>query len=505
MSDSDIKPAGERGAEEAVAELGRQLLIRLWAMFRTARTHNVNNQAFQRQLQECLTVIVRGMEGQDELTLAVVADYFYLNGVRVRMHSTLLSLYHALMAELERRSIGAIRMHPEIDADELQTFFRLFLEAEDPSVAERLQETIEGAGLRHIHVVDASEIGLVDPDQQFEDTASTGPSSGSSSSSSSSSGPSSAFDQERGRAKRVFWRAVLGTRKILLRAAKTGRPDLRHAKRLVQPVVDNIMNHELSIVGLTALKDHDEYTHAHCVNVSILSMSMGHSLGFSRQVLADLGVAGLVHDVGKTSIPREVLGKPDKLNAEEWALMTGHPIEGVRMLARMPGLSPLALRAMRSCLEHHMNYDLSGYPKIEGEWKQATLSRIIAVADCFDAMTGHRAYQRRPFSSFEALQFSLGPNRPRFDPAVLWALLKTVGLYPPGSVLLTESGHVVLSISPNPKDLRRPHCRVMVHPDGSFAPQDEAVHWDPMPASERVVRVLPPEEHMVSTSELLAA
>ena len=97
-------------------------------------------------------------------------------------------------------------------------------------------------------------------------------------------GPSTAAS-ERGRAKRVFWRAVLGTKKILLRAKQTGRPDLRHAKRLVQPLVDSVMRHEYSIVGLTALKDHDEYTYAHCVNVSILSVSMGQVLGLSRQAL----------------------------------------------------------------------------------------------------------------------------------------------------------------------------------------------------------------------------
>ena len=89
----------------------------------------------------------------------------------------------------------------------------------------------------------------------------------------------------------------------MLRARQTGRPDLRQAKRLVQPVVDSIMRHEYSIVGLTALKDHDEYTYAHCVNVSILSVGMGQVLGLSRQVLADLGVAALLHDIGKIAMP----------------------------------------------------------------------------------------------------------------------------------------------------------------------------------------------------------
>src|SRR6185295_11544937 len=251
-------------------------------------------------------------------------------------------------------------------------------------------------------------------------------------------------DSERGRAKRVFWRAVLGTKKVVLRAQQTGRPDLRQAKRLVQPVVDSIMHHEYSVVGLTALRDHDEYTYAHCVNVSVLSIGMGQALGLSRQVLADLGVTGLLHDIGKIAVPGEVLRKPGKLDSQEWDMVRRHPLEGVKMICRLPGLTSLTLDAMRVCLEHHMNYDRTGYPDVELEWGQATLSRIVAVADCFDAITAHRAYHSRPRTPFEALQYMLGPSRVTFDPAVLWALVKTVGLYPAGSVMVTDSGQVAM-------------------------------------------------------------
>ena len=276
---------------------------------------------------------------------------------------------------------------------------------------------------------------------------------------------------ERVRARKVFWRAVLGTRKVLLRTRQNGRPDLRQAKRLVQPIVDNIMKHEYSIVGLTALKEHDEYTYAHCVNVAVLSITMGQELKLSRQALADLGVAGLLHDLGKMAVPGEVLRKSGALSSDEWVLMKRHPIEGALMISRMPGLSNVMLDSMRACLEHHMNFNLTGYPEVKMEWGQATLSRIVALADCFDAITAHRAYNR-PRTPFEGLQILLGPNRVNFDPAVLWALVRSVGLYPAGTVLQTASGHVVLCTSPNPRDVTRPHCRVLVRPDGSAPPEN---------------------------------
>jgi HD-GYP domain-containing protein (c-di-GMP phosphodiesterase class II) len=490
VSDTHLDPhagASARGADSdtSLADLGATLLVRLSALLRTARTYDVANQAFQRQLAECLAVLQRGLDEEDEITLVSVADYFYVNGVRIRAQASLLAVYHALMAEFERRALGGVRFLQGLSGPELERFFQLFIAADDPVVAERLPEAVAEASIEHVVPVPAVELDEDDLTKALEEKSDAG--------------------TERGRAKRVFWRAVLGTKKIVLRAKQTGRPDLRHAKRLVQPLVDSVMRHEYSIVGLTALKDHDEYTYAHCVNVSILSVNMGAVLGLERQALADLGVAALLHDIGKIAVPAGVLRKPAALSAEEWTLMRRHPIEGARMMTRMPGLSILTLDAMRVCLEHHMNFDRTGYPEVGLEWGQATLSRIVAVADCFDAITAHRAYHKRPRTAFEGLQYLLGPTRVQFDPAVLWALARTIGLYPAGSVLLTDSGHVVLSMSPNPADLRRPHCRVLVRPDGTMVGEADAEAWSPMPPERHVVRVLRPEEHAVNTAEYLAA
>jgi HD-GYP domain-containing protein (c-di-GMP phosphodiesterase class II) len=389
------------------------------------------------------------------------------------------------MADFERRQVGGLRFLPGITEPEIERFFQVFLAADDPSMAERLPEMIAEASIQSILIVAPSDLDVEDLARELADQPKqTG---------------------ERSRAKKTFWRAVSGAKKIVLRARQTGRPDLRHAKRVVQPIVDNIMKHEYSIVGLTALKDHDEYTYAHCVNVAVLSISMGQALGLPRQALADLGVAGLLHDLGKMSIPGEVLRKPGALSADEWVMMRRHPLEGAMMIARMPGISTVMLDAMRACLEHHMNYNRTGYPDVELEWGQATMSRIVAMADCFDAMTAHRAYCSRPRSPFEGLQILLGPNRVNFDPAVLWALVRTVGLYPAGSVVQTVSGAVVLALSPNPRDVTRPFCRVLVRADGSSPTEDAPELWEPMPEAEHVHRVLKPEEMQVQASGLLAA
>lgn len=484
MSGTERDDAGrdERGD---LPEQGAALLVRLSALMRTARTYDVSNQAFQRQLHEFMGVVRGLLEDTDEATLVVVADYFYLNGVRVRARNEILGAYHGLLADFERRRVGGLRFLNALDEAEVERFFQVFLAADDPGIAEHLEETVQQAAITNIQIVPASEIDAEDLGRELEGEPK--------------------HQVERRRAKKVFWRAMMGAKKIVLRAKKTGRPDLRHAKRLVQPIVDSIMKQDYSLVGLGALKDHDEYTYAHCVNVSVLSIGMGQTLGLPRQALADLGVAGLLHDLGKMTIPGEVLRKPGKLDAEEWRMMRRHPIEGAIMISRMPGLSTVMLDAMRACLEHHMNYNRTGYPEIDLDWGQATVSRIVAMADCFDAITAHRAYDTRPRTPFEGLQLLLGPIRVNFDPAVLWSLVRTVGLYPAGTVLQTESGHVVLVTSPNPKDVVRPFCRVLVRPDGSAPADDAPENWDPMPDAEHARRVLKPEEHTHNTGEMLAA
>ena len=483
MNEHANTPVGHGADDAFIQEIGPPFLIRFYGLMRAARLYSISNQAVQRQLQEFVALLLRALEEETEISLVTASGYFYLNNVRIKAQASLLTVYHSLMAEFERRQMGGVRILQGVNGPEVERFIQLFVGAEDPTVAERLSDALAEAAVMHITTLSPQDVEideLAEGTQQQEALT------------------------ERGRARKVFWRAVIGTKKIVLRAVQTGRPDLRQAKRLVQPVVDSIMKNEFSIVGLTAVKGHDEYTYAHCVNVSVLSVSMGQMLGLSRQALADLGVAGLLHDVGKLSVPSSVLQKPAALSPEEWDLMRRHPIEGLKMMTHMPGFSSLILDSMRVCLEHHMNFDRTGYPEIKADWGQSAMSRIVAVADCFDAITAHRAYHKRPRSAFEGLQYMLGPSRIQFDPMSLWALVKTVGLYPAGTVLLTESNHVVLSLSPNPSDLRRPHCRVMVRPDGSVLSDEEVVSWDPMPPSETAVRVLEPEDYQGSEA-LLAA
>jgi HD-GYP domain-containing protein (c-di-GMP phosphodiesterase class II) len=394
-------------------------------------------------------------------------------------------LFGALSAEFEQRRLGGIRFLDGLRADEFGVFMRLMAEHADATRGPLLGEAAAGAGVTYAMPITLEELESAQAEM--------------------AEGQSDGAHTERDRARKVFQQALHGTRATILRTARSGRPAIRRAKRVVQPIVDAIMKNEYSIVGLTAIKNHDEYTYAHCVNVSILSVAIGQTLGFSRGALASLGVAGLLHDVGKLTIPAEVLSKPGRLDDEEWRLMRRHPLEGAKMVLRMPGVTPLMRDALNVCLYHHLGNNGSGYPQLPRTTPPPVLARVVAAADCFDAMTSHRAYRARSFTGYEVLSILLGPDRNAFDPAVLWALVQTVGLYPAGTLMRTHNGHLVLSMNNDRDDLRRPHCRVLAYPDSTPVPDGHPEMWEPMPRSESVAYVIPPDEFDAEIDRLLAA
>lgn len=476
--------AGHGAADEArERERGLALVTRLQGLVRSARLYDESNQTYRRQLEEFLDTVLG--PGDDETVLVGMGDSFYFNGVRLRAAAAQIALFRALQEEFTSRAIGALRFQRGLETAEVTTFLRLFVAARDAEQGARLPETAAAAGVLRLLAVRASELRSVATGEVEEG--------------------SEEAEDERARAREIFQRAVRGTRALIARTARTGKPALRQARRLIQPIVDSVQKNEFSIVGLTALKDHDEYTYAHCVNVGVLSIAMGQTLGLPRSALANLGVAGLLHDLGKLGVPAEILRKPGALAPEEWATIQRHPLEGLRLVSRVPGLSTLMLDTMRVCFEHHLGASGAGYPSLSRLRPLSAFARIVVVADVFDALTAHRAYRWRPFTGYEALQQLASPRRDRYDPAVLWALVRSVGLYPAGTLLQTVSGHLVLSLSPNPADACRPFCRILEEPDGTRLEDDPAVTWDPMPPHESVARVVAPEEWLGDASRLLAA
>jgi putative nucleotidyltransferase with HDIG domain len=217
-------------------------------------------------------------------------------------------------------------------------------------------------------------------------------------------------------------------------------------------LTQQIITDPYGLVALTSLRQCDDYTVEHCVDVSILMVALGHRLGRHNEELHQLAVAGLLHDVGKQRVPEEILQKPDKLTAEEFQVMKKHPEWGFELVSQLEGCSETVANVT---LRHHERLNGSGYPFGLMGLEIDAASRIAGVADVFDALTSDRVY-RRGFPTREALQLIFRIKDSHFDESVVGALIKLVGVYPIGTEVLLSTGERAVVVEPNPEDTTRP-------------------------------------------------
>jgi HD-GYP domain-containing protein (c-di-GMP phosphodiesterase class II) len=198
--------------------------------------------------------------------------------------------------------------------------------------------------------------------------------------------------------------------------------NVRGIEDVVKGFIKSFRKERNPLVILASLKSSHEYTFTHVANVGILSMSQAESMGFTGEHLHQIGVASLLHDVGKLFIPEEILNKPGKLSDAERKIMETHTVKGARYLTGLEGIPKLAVLA---ALEHHIKFDGSGYPTVRGGWKPNIASQIITVSDVFDAMRSKRSYQDA--QSVEKIESVLrGGSGTSFNPLLVDHFLRLI-------------------------------------------------------------------------------
>lgn len=276
--------------------------------------------------------------------------------------------------------------------------------------------------------------------------------------------------EEFGRASRIAENAKLVMTE-LYDQARLGR--IVEAEMLV-PLVDeiaaSIARNQSALTSILRLKSKDEYTYVHSVAVAALMINLGREVGgFDRDSLRDAGVAGLLHDIGKMAMPAEVLGKPGDLTSAEYSIMKTHTERGHHLLSQSRDVPEMAFDV---CLHHHERINGTGYPKrLKGS--QITLvARMGAVCDVYDALTSNRPYKEAWVPNM-ALKTMFG-SRGHFDPDILTAFIRSVGIYPVGTVVRLRSEHLAVVTDINPADLTRPVVRIFfsIARQTSIAPQD---------------------------------
>lgn len=474
--------------DQQLVMLGIQLITQLNVLLKTSRIHGRTNAALDTPVEAMLT-LVKTLAHDRPITLGLQNDFLFLGNQHLKINAQQMAIATSIIDALHAWKIGGISFASSTGSKDLREFAYLFVTL-DPAT-KTLEDFRTELSKREV-------VGITLEEPRELIVRST-----------VSSDTASAQDEKlrrKANAKQGYTRAVQSVGNLMQSTRDGGSVGFKQAKRAIQNIVNLMMQDQSTLLGLTNLRCHDQYTHNHSVNVALLSMALANRAGYPKVELADLGLAALFHDVGKCAISLDVLNKPGEFTKEEWDLMRTHPTEGVLTLIGLRGLSNVPARMAGASFEHHMNYDFSGYPKLAIPWTQSLSSRIVTIADCYDAMTSSRVYRREPMSPANVLKIMFAKSGQSFDPILMKLFVNCVGFIPIGSLVMLDSDEMAVVLKPaeDKVNAERPLVKIIADPQGT--PLDDGLDLDLTEKDDAgnfrhsIVRLIDNIEHKFDTS-----
>ncbi len=424
--------------------------------------------------------IINPLIAEESLCLQLLGDNFYVNAGRVRYSSEYASNFDFLAVEMQKRLLGTIIFLEPLQVHDIKDFIAALLrcpDSEDPFID--LVESLAGQ--------DKIDIKVLREIKRNEE------------------------DYEKKRLIKKSYSSAVSVMKGVMERVRLGeKVHLARSKRVISTIVDQIMEDELqsTLIGMTTIKDYDEYTYFHSVNVSILSIALGNRIGLSKKTLAELGLAALFHDIGKVHIPIEVLNKPEEFSDQDWELMRNHPWWGAAEIFSLKGINESSMNIAIPAFEHHMNCDHSGYPDVGHDMELDLFSRIIAIADRYDAMTSCRVYAKRAIPPDRALQIMYERSGSELDFGLLQVFSGMLGIYPVGCLVMLDTNEmgIVIRNHAEPELEENPVVILIADSDGNRLDNIEADLSEKNENGEfrrRITRTLDPSRFGIDLSEYL--
>ena len=448
----------------------------------TARIHKDNNKL----LKECLFKFKRILDAiikDDDCEIKVWRDRFHFGGLKIRHGKNALNIINEMIAYFTERGIGGLRFSTaarKASPKDLMIFIRLIDASEkNKNSFNWLNNKFTKYGISWLKILE-----IHDEEKQ------------------------SPLDDDmirREKAKYAYVNALDTVKEVAEKASK-GVAGVLKARRLAQNIVDLIHEDRSLMLGLTTLQEYDDYTYTHSVNVSLLATCLGKQIGLSKVVLEHLAVCGLFHDLGKVGIPKDVLLKKSKLNDDEWKKMQGHPLIGVKKILRLNADKELRSKIILGPFEHHLNPDMTGYPKTHFKKSMSLTGKILRIVDVYEALTANRKYRPRPFTPDEALRKMWNEGEKSFDLILLKIFIQMMGIFPIGSIVELIDGRFAM-VTEYPDGPLAPPLLVLIDENGyeGVSRQGETVKLNNLmeKGSSSIKRGVSPSSIGVSVAELL--
>lgn len=413
---------------EELLRQAREFLTLLNVVRLRARVLPAKHPSVSSAIYEVMQILDKVLAENERLTLSIMNKELYVEGVRLANESI---LYEAMVSDLSARNLSSITFSRGLSTDEFIQFINIvfvkLLERNNGGVSADLQ------ALPHVNV---NELHLVTPEAD----------------------PIFGVDKEQHKVSREVYQAAL-------RAVVDSYFDARGKQKVNLELIDGVVRLIMNGVtrypevyfGLGALKAFSEYTFYHSVNVAILSMLMGSRLGFDDEQMHKLGMAALLHDIGKVNIPSEILDKPGRLTDDEFKIVREHPVDSARILAQHKNVDRVALIV---AAQHHAHYDLSGYPDFRGMGELHLMSHIVTIADVYDALTSDRSYSKAKLPD-HAMRILVEERGRKFHPVLTKVFAQITGMFPVGSLVELDTGEMAIVSKANPQDIYRPQVKLI--------------------------------------------
>ena len=466
-------------------ELGTEFVSAFYRLLRGTTLYNRKNLVIDRLTEECLQVINPVVKSEGRLSLKIVRDNFFFNNVMIQVKVDQYSILKGFLQEMKNRWIGELEFTEEIEGEKLKDFVYLLSALEENNESNYLyvMRQLEHKG---IEAVNAGKLEVFKDEEVYV----------------------SSEDQKQ-YSKEVYFESISLVKDVVESVKHQKLLNVRKAKRLMQNAVNALVQDESTLLGLANIKNYDEAIFNHSVNVAIYAIAIGQRAGIPKKYLSHLGMAALFHDIGKTKIPKEILNKTGKLLPEELAMMRLHPIFGVETVMAMKEWGELSSRMIDAAFEHHLKYDLTGYPKPTQKRRLTLFGRIIAVADFYDTLVRPRGGNRFPYVSEKILGIMLERSGKDFDPALVKVFINMIGVFPLGTLVLLNTNEIgiVIQIQEDTELLDRPKVILLYYSDGEYH-KGEMVDLREVdePTGEfkrNIVKTLDPNQYHINVSEFI--